>query len=150
MSSDGKNDSPVWFLTKNGIFSVKSYYKFLTKHDDNGIGFQVRQIWKVKVPTRMASFAWKVSRECILTTDKLIRCGKILVNSSYFCKKTAETCNHLLFCCLKVYKLWTMVYGLLGVKWLVAGVKDELWAWKEISGRRKYKDIIPITIFWAI
>lgn len=28
--------------------------------------------------------------------------------------------------------------------------RDELWAWKGISEKRKYADIIPITILWAV
>lgn len=41
---DGSNDSAMWSLTKNRLFLVKSYYKFLTKHDHNSISFPVRQI----------------------------------------------------------------------------------------------------------
>lgn len=47
--------------------------------------------------------------------------------------------------------VWTMVYGLLGINWVMAGsVRDEVWVWKSISGQRKHADIILLTIFRAI
>lgn len=38
--------------------------------------FLAYQIWKVKPPPRVASFAWEASHECILTIYKLIKRAK--------------------------------------------------------------------------
>lgn len=73
-----------------------------------------------------------------------------MVNACYFCKME-ETCNYGLFWCSVVYKLWTMVYSLLGISWVVSGsVRDEIWAWKGLAGRRKQAEIIPLTVFWDV
>lgn len=60
--------------------------------------------------------------------------GRIMVNSCFLCKREAETCNHILLWCPEVYKLWTMIYGLLGISWVIVGlVRDAPWAWEDIS-----------------
>lgn len=74
-----------------------------------------------------------------------------MVNGCYMCKDAAETCSHVLLWCLDAYKRWSMVYGLLGISWVMAGmVRDEIWAWKSISRQRKFVDLIPLTIFWMM
>lgn len=82
-----------------------------------------------------------------LTMDKLRR-GKIFVNACYFCKRAEENCNHALLWCLVVYKLWTMVYGLLDISWVMAvSMRDEIWALRGISVMGKQADLIQLTIF---
>lgn len=74
-----------------------------------------------------------------------------MVNGRYQCERAAETCNHILLWCLVVYDLWTMMYDLLGIKWLIAGsVREELWAWKGLCNKKKLVKLIPLTIFWVI
>lgn len=31
---------------------------------------------------------------------------------------------------------------------MICSLREELWAWKDINGRRKQKEIIQLTIFW--
>lgn len=50
-----------------------------------------------------------------------MRWGKILVNKCFLYKKEVESCNHILLWCLFVYKLWILVYGLLGISWVMSG-----------------------------
>lgn len=33
---------------------------------------------------------------------------------------------------------------------MAGSVRGELWTWKGINGRRKYADIIPITVFGTV
>lgn len=65
-------------------------------------------------------FAWETSKECILTIDNLRKWGKILVNASYFCKRTEESCNLVFLWCLVVHQLWVMLYGLISISWVMA------------------------------
>lgn len=96
-------------------------------------------------------FAWKTGRECILTVDKLMRRGHITVNGCYLCKEAAESCNHLLLWCPLTNIVWYMVYGSLGINWVIGGfVKNELWAWNGIWKKSKIVNLIPLTIFWVI
>lgn len=85
--------------------------------------------------------------ECILTIDKLMRRDKIMVNGCFLCKREAKTCKHILLWCPKVYKLWIMVYGLMGISWVIASVRDELWVWEGSSKGRKIVNLIPLIIF---
>lgn len=125
---NGNSNRSIWKLRKNGEFMVKSYYN-LSRRGGVGITlFLVKQIWNTKFPPRIVFFAWETARGCILTIDKLIKRGKILVNRCYLCKMTAEPCSHILLWCRFVYNLWRLVYCLLWINWVMAGsVKDELW-----------------------
>lgn len=67
-----------------------------------------------------------------------MRRGNILVNAYYFCKRGRGVCNCVLMWCHVVYKLWTMIYGLLSTNWMMAGsIRDKIWAWKGIRGRKE-------------
>lgn len=67
----------------------------------------------------------------ILAIDNLMRRERTMVNSCYLCKKSTESCSHILLWCQVVYELWTMMYNLIDIKWVIAGsVREELWAWK--------------------
>lgn len=136
---------------KMGFFSVKSFYKWLFKCKSDAIKIPYKQIWKVKVPPWVSFFVWEASRECILTIDKLRRRDKVLVNAYYLCKRNEETCNHVLLWCPWVYKLWMMVFGWLGISCVMAGsVREELWAWKSISSRCNFADMILLTTIWTV
>lgn len=82
-------------------------------------------------------FTWEASRDCTLTIDKLKRTCKILVNWCCLCKMAEETRSHLLLWCPVAYRQWPMVYGLLGVNWVMTSTEnEEPWAWRELAKRR--------------
>lgn len=137
-------------LRKQRDYSVKSFYRHLTRGKDvKLLIFLVKQIWKTKAPPRITFFAWEASRECIPTIDKLMRRGKILVNCCFLCKLDAESCNHVLLWCPMVYSIQSMLYGLLGINWVIAGpVRDELWAWACLCKEKTYFLLISLSIFW--
>lgn len=96
-------------------------------------------------------FAWEVGRESILTIDKLMRRKRAMVNSCYLCKEAAEWCNHILLWCPVIYSLQTIVYGLLRINWVIAGlVRDEIWVWEGICKKKKIINNIPLTISWVV
>lgn len=44
-----------------------------------------------------------------------------------------------------------MVYEFLGINWAMDDlVRDELWAWKDISNGRKHVNLIPRTKLWVL
>lgn len=110
-------DCKKWTLGKDGIFAVKSYYRQLTLEMGVPVlDFPFKQVWKTKAPPRMTFFTWKACKGSILTINMLMRRGRCMVNRCYLCKMEAESCNHLLLWCPVVYRLWSMIYGLLGIK----------------------------------
>lgn len=83
--------------------------------------------------------------------DNVMRRGITTANQCYLCKNCLETCNHLLLWCLYTYNLWTLVFGLLGISWVMAGsAMNEILAWEGIVGRKKQFRLRPLTIFWVI
>lgn len=47
-------------------------------------------------------------------------------------------------------KIMEMVYGLLGISWVMTGsVREEMEAWKGIGSRSTYADIIPLNFFFG-
>lgn len=117
-----------FMMRENVNFSVRSFYQFLVGNMWNRRDyFLATQIWKTLAPQRIAFFAWETGRECILTIDKLMKRSRTVVHGCYLCKRTAETCNHILLWCPLAYEMWTIVYNLLGINWVIAGsVREEL------------------------
>lgn len=142
----------MWKLKQNREFIVKSYYYYMVGRESNRVAnFSAYQIWKGNTPPIVAFFAWEAGRERILAIDKLITRGKIMVNVCYLSKKAAESYNHVLLWCLIAYELWSMIYSLLGINWIIAGtVEDEIWAWEGLCKKRKFVKLILLTIFWVL
>lgn len=71
-----------------------------------------------------------------------------MVNDYFLLKGVEESCNHGLLYCLRVHKLWIIVYGLLGINWVMTGnMRDEIWIWKSINSGKKQVGFIPLAIF---
>lgn len=103
------------------------------------------------VPPRVAFFAWEACWEKILTTDKLRARGLIIVNGCLLCLNAEESYNHLLLWCHIAYRLWCMIYSLLGIEWVVAGsVHDEIRVYDGLSCKRCIANQIPLIVFWFI
>lgn len=110
-----------------------------------------KQIWQSKAPPQISFFAWEAARECILTIDMLKRKGITLTKRCYLCKAAEEFCNHILLTCPAVYNIWSTVYGLMGLNWVISEtVSKELWAWSGIFMRKKYLFLVPLAIFWVM
>lgn len=71
-------DERRWIASKDGSFSVSSFFAVLNNLD--GLRSQVATILKLKAPPRVLVYGWLALRKIILTMDNLRRRGKILVN----------------------------------------------------------------------
>lgn len=145
-------DSRIWKIDKQKGFSVKSCYNYLCKKVREGKqSAPYKQIWQSKASPQISFFAWEAARECILTIDMLKRKGITLTKRCYLCKAGEESCNHILLTCLAVYNIWSTVYGLMGLNWVISEtVSKELWAWSGIFMRKKYLFLVPLAIFWVM
>lgn len=101
----GGADQPMWMLTKNRKFSVKSLYSFLI---NDGVGFPHKFLWKTKIPSKIKMFLWPVTRRSILTKDNLLRKGWKGAKECVYCGKT-ETIDHLFFDCSAARLVWTLI-----------------------------------------
>lgn len=69
------------------------------------------------------------------------------VNRCYLCKQAAESCSHLLEWWLMTSNLWSIVYNLIRISWIIAGsVKEEIWAWENLCKQQNYS----FNDFWVI
>jgi hypothetical protein len=74
--------------------TIKSLYTTLIS---NGVAHMNKQLWKLKVPLKIKTFMWYMSREVVLTKDNLARqigmvehnvasiYGKSLYNTFFYC-----------------------------------------------------------------
>lgn len=149
VSVNGSKDIPCWSLTPNGSFSVSPFIKNCLSSEMMASVSQLSRFGGSRFHPEFLS--WEACRECFLTIDNLRRRGKFLVNDCFLCKNDDSTCRYVLLHCLVVYKLWQIVYGLLGLNWVLAGsVREALWAWKGIRGRNSQLAMVPLTISWAV
>ena len=74
---------------------VRSYYHVLTILI--GSPFPWKNIWRIKVPSRVAFFVWTAALRKILTLDSLRKRNIIMVDWCCMCKKIEKSIDHLFF-----------------------------------------------------
>jgi hypothetical protein len=148
-----EQDKMCWQTSPSNGFQVKSFYKHLSSL---GAGsFLWKNIWKAKVPPRVAFFSWTVASGKILTLDNLRRCGLILTSWCCMCKVDGESIDHLLLLhCPYAKELWDMIFGLFGIHWVMPKcVIEVFWCWQGSFGRHQNIVIwkaIPHCLMWYI
>jgi hypothetical protein len=83
------DDQLVWRWTKEGVFTVKSFYTAM--NDTPCIKNEFNKLWEVKAPMRVRIFTWLMLRNRILTQDNLIRRGWQIANICYLCRQNQES-----------------------------------------------------------
>ena len=124
--SSSDHDKAVWLPSLRGLFDVRSYYKVL--RGGSGNSFPWRSIWRTKVPQRVAFFVWTVALGRILTVDKLGRRHIVIIYWCYMCKCSGELVDHLLLHCLMAFEVWSFIFYLIGVNWVMPRLVLELLA----------------------
>ena len=109
------------------------------------MGFPWKAIWKPKAPSRVAFFLWTATLGKILTADTLRKRNIILVSWCCMCKVDGETIDHLFLHCSLAYDLWSFVFSLFGVHWVMPRkVLDLLSCWQGSFRREQNLEI------WAV
>ena len=128
------------------------YYWSLTPH--NSILFPWKIIWKAKVPPCVAFFSWIASLGKALTFDNLRNRGFIIPNWCCMCLRNGESVDHLFLHCSVAADLWSLVFGLFGVQWVMArSVLDLFSSW---LGQLGWHDsalvwkMIPHCVIWCL
>jgi hypothetical protein len=140
-----------WTCTKSGLFEVKSYK---TLWYDGDTVFPWKSIWRVKVPLKVALFAWTAALGKILTIDNLCRRMVVVIDWCFMCKKAGETVDHLLIHCDYARELWSLVFSLFGVSWVIPHIVLELLAcwWRRASARSHNAiwNATPLCLMWLL
>jgi hypothetical protein len=97
---------------------------------------------------------WTASLGKILTLDNLRKRGLIVVEWCYMCKRSGESINHLLLHCEVARTLWSVLFSLFGVKWVMnERVLDLLACWKGQRGNKMVMGVwrmAPLCLMWTI
>ncbi|RVW76360.1 putative ribonuclease H protein [Vitis vinifera] len=103
-----EEDRVIWTASNNGAFSVRSLYSMM--EPGAFLCSLVERIWKVRVPPKVAFFAWEASWGKVLTQEQLQRRGFSLANRCFLCLSEEETVDHLLLHCVKTRVLWNLLF----------------------------------------
>ena len=109
-------DKVCWKPTRSRGFEIKGFY---LSFYPSTLSFPRRLVCKLKVPPRVAFFSWSTSIGKILTTDNLRKRRIILLDWCYMCKRYGESVNHLLLHCPIAFELWSLVFCLFGLQWVM-------------------------------
>ena len=91
---DSEEDARVWVASKDGTFSVSSFFKtILNNPRERNVLYN---IWKLKAPPRVTVFGWLAPRKRIPTMDILRRRGMTIVNGCPLCLRYKESVDHLM------------------------------------------------------
>ena len=99
------------------FFFVHSFYNSFLKA--TSVSFPCQSIWCVKIPKRLSFFLWTTTRGGILTIDNLVKKNLSLVNWFCLCPCDKETVDYLLLHCSFAHALWSEVFLLFGVQWVM-------------------------------
>ena len=78
--------------------------------------FPWKSIWNTKVPPRVAFFFPGLQH---LTIDNLRKRNLIVIDWCCMSKRSGETIDYLLLHCFMARELWTMVFSLFKVQWIM-------------------------------
>jgi hypothetical protein len=145
------DDVLKWSLKKNGTFDIRSFYHAI--RGSRSRGFPWKGIWGVKVSRRVAFFVWMAAWGNILTCDNLRHRGIVVVGWCCLCRCNGEMVAHLLLHCPMVRELWSYVFWLFGVDWVISGsVLDHVAGWRNWFGKHNSEvwNLVPACVMWSL
>ena len=146
-------DSLFWKLNPNSVYDVRSFYNSLSA--PLTIPFPWRCIWSSKVPRRVSFFLWIAAWDSILTIDNLVKRNLSLVNWCCLCRCDRETVDHLLLHCKFAHALWSEVFLMFSIQWVMPRtVVSLLCAWENYlrihSSSSSIWNMVPAYLMWLI
>ena len=106
-------------LNGNGKFDIQSYYNNIQGASISN--FPWKDVWKVKIPKRVAFFLWIAVHGRILTLDNLMLRGHSLANRCCMCYCNEESRDHLLLHCPIAHSLWVHMLQFFEIQWVILG-----------------------------
>ncbi|WMV20471.1 hypothetical protein MTR67_013856 [Solanum verrucosum] len=143
-----------WHEHKKRRYKVKEGFKQTSLGENQDFKWPWKQIWRVKVPQKVACLTWLLANEAVLTLDNVAKRGISLYNICSLCGKDTETVKHLFLHCNFTDQLWQIFLNLRGISWSMPSKIDEtLFNWEEAgvgaTNRERWR-MIPACIWWTI
>ena len=111
--------------------------------------FSLEKVWQSKVPPRVVFFPWTAALGKILTTDNFQNRHIVVLD---WCKRCGESAEHLPLNFRIAYALWSMVFCLYGIHWVMLYKFIELLDfWQGKFERHRNIDFwkfVPHCLFW--
>jgi len=103
-----KTDQWVWKADPGGQYTAKSaYYVFRGEIVEQQQDGAFEELWKIKLPSKIVIFAWRLIRDRLPTKVNLRRRQIQLGDSRCpFCGVEEESAGHLFFLCRKIIPIW--------------------------------------------
>ena len=108
-------------------FKVSGYYHSLSPFIV--ISFPWKMVWQSKVPPRIAFFSWTAALGKILTIDNLRKRHFVVLEWCFMCKRCGESVDHLLLHYPIAYEMWSMIFCLFGICWVMPRRVVDLLDW---------------------
>ena len=141
----------IWQLNRSGIFDVCSFNNSLLKA--LFVSFPWQSIWCIKVLERVSFFLWTAARDGILVVDNLVKKNLPLLNWCCLCQCDEETMDHFLLHCKFVHAVWSEVFLMFGVQWVMLyTVVSLLFAWRNWLGNYSSKvwNMVSACLIWLV
>ena len=125
-----------WHGHNKGRYRVKEGYIQTSLMENQDFKWPWKQIWRVKVPQKVACFTWLLANEAVLTLDNVTKRGISLCNRCSLCGKDTETVKHFFLHCNFTVQLWQIFLNLRGISWSMPSKIDEtLFCWRRLELR---------------
>ena len=116
--------------------------------------FIINNILTLFIKKKKAFFSRFASLGKILTTDNLRKQRVLVLDWCYMCKKCGESVDHLLLHCPIACEMWSLVFCLFGIHWVMPQKVIELFeSWQGKFGRHRNIElwrIVPHCLLWCI
>ncbi|WMV54061.1 hypothetical protein MTR67_047446 [Solanum verrucosum] len=124
-------DELQWKGDEKNTYKVsKAYMKM--NHNLQPSNWPWKNIWKTKMPHKVACFVWLLAKEAMLTQENLMKRGIILCLRCFLCREQAETVNHLFLHCRITRQLWRLFLNHRGITWSILGkITEALTSWEQ-------------------
>lgn len=144
-------DKVYWKLARIRGFEVKGFYFSFYPPI---LSFTWRLVWQLKVPPRVAFFSWSALLGMILTTDDFRKRCIIGLDLYYMCKRCKESVDHLLLHFPIAFELWSLVFCMFGLDWVMPHKVFELFeSWQGKFGQHHnidFRRLVPHYLMWCI
>lgn len=106
---DHCNDMISWKGDPSGTFSVTSAYNCIHANEGDENDGTWRNIWRLKVPSKMKVFLWLVYHQRIMSNDMRARRGFAILNNCHRCPNAKEDVDHILRSCPNAKDVWRKI-----------------------------------------
>jgi hypothetical protein len=155
--SQEEEDSIVWTMSADGLYTTKSAYSM--QFYGSMASTYPAKVWQVWAQSRCKFFIWLILQNRVWTADRLLLRE---LQNKYFCqlcRRNLETVHHLFMECPVARQVWTEVSNWAGVGCLHPQTWNTCWdvpAWfttvaeRESSTRGKGIQSLLILVCWAL